>query len=590
MESTATFDSNVLAMKDDVALELPSLPELLESSSSYPVPPSTFAQPEFSAYLSQLTDLPLAELAVEPTTLSSSAAQLTNALTTLCHTSYPTFLSLHATTSTLSSSLTSLSSSLDGLLSALPALEDSARSFAQETREIQKERRKASLVLEQHDKLHDVLSLPMLLDSCVRNHNYNEALLLANHASSLAQRFPANPLIQSVKGECDARVQAMLAQLLSMLREQAKLPALFRAVNFLRKMDVLDEQELALAFLTGRVAYLAGALHAVDVERQALAGDRDRDKETYARFLKRHVDVWREGVYDVVTQYTTIFLERAPAPGAPAAPPPAQLQMLLRMFTTEQLQALLKLLRATLPHIPDPALLNSLLTQLTYCANSFARVGLDFKPLLAPIFVDAVRTAVTQELGDAAAAWSAKFVALKDRIGPAATPKRPAQLLVAASAASAPPLPTPAQLDSLRSGPPHVPPQILASYPLLAIYTNALLSALNGLRLLAPVELYRDLLVALDGTLATGAAALLGYARDKPWLGGKPPASEAQAEEDAKVLRAVGTVYFDVFAPFVVRALSEGVYGRPVGSVVGEKVADVRKEWDELFPAEAQES
>lgn len=584
MDLGASDDSRTALVGDDeVSDNLPSLSELLASSAPVTVAPSTLAKPEISAYLSHLTNLPLSELEAEPTTLSSSSAQLTNALTTLCHTSYPTFLSLHATTATLSSSLSSLSSSLDGLLSALPALEASARSFAQETREIQKDRRKASLVLEQHDKLYDVLSLPMLLDSCIRNHNYNEALLLANHASNLAQRFPANPIVQSVKSECDARVQAMLAQLLGMLREQAKLPALFRAVNFLRKMDVLNEQELALAFLTGRVAYLEGALRAVDVERKGLEGDRERDKETYARFLKKYIDVWREGVYDVVTQYTTIFLERVPAPGAAPAAPPAQLHMLLRMFTTEQLQALLKLLRETLPHIPDPALLNSLLTQLTYCANSFARVGLDFKLLLAPIFVDAVRSAVTQELDDAAAAWASKLVPPKDRPGPSSTPKKPSQLLVAAPAASAPPLPTPAQLDAVRTGPPHAPPQILVSYPALALYTNAVLSALNGLRLLAPVELFRDLAQALERTLAKGAEALLQYARDRPWLGGKPPANGEQAEEDSKILRATGTVYFEVFVPFVTRALAEGVYGRQTGNLVGEQVGEVRRAWAELF-------
>ena len=68
------------------------------------------------------------------------------------------------------------------------------------------------------------------------------------------------------------------------------------------------------------------------------------------------------------------------------------------------------------------------------------------------------------------------------------------------------------------------------------------------------------------------------------------PAGAAQAEEDAAVLRAVGAVYFGVFVPFVVRALAEGVYGQPVADAVGELVAEVRKEWDEVFPAEAEES
>lgn len=459
---------------------------------------SALSKPEYSSYLTRLTGLPLSALEAEPTTLSSSSAQLTNALTTLCHTSYPTFLSLHSTTNTLGSSLATLSSSLDSLLLTLPALESSARTFVQETRDIQKDRRKASMVLEQHDKLYDVLSLPMLLDSCVRNHNYNEALLLSNHATSILQRFPSNPLIQSVKAECDSRVQAMLSQLLVMLREQAKLPALFRSVSFLRKMEVLEEEELALAFLSGRYSYLENALKAVEIEKEGVEGDPGKDKGLYAKFMKRYVDVWREGVYDVVTQYTTIFLDRAPST---SSSPPANLHILLRMFTTHQIQALLALLRDTLPLICDPSLLTSLLKQLTYCANSFARVGMDFKALLGPIFVEAVRRGVAEDLDEATAAWCSHLAnTSKDK----SKSRRPSAVLVSSTVKSAPPQPTAAQLEALSTGPAHAPPQILTSYPPLALYTNAILAALNSLRMLAPVELYEDLLTLVNDALSKG--------------------------------------------------------------------------------------
>ena len=561
--------------------------DLLASTSTSNLPPNALSKPEYASYVDHLTELPLSTLESEPTALSSSSAQLTNALTTLCYTSYPTFLSLHSTTSTLSSSLSSLSSSLDSLLSALPSLESSARAFAQETREIQKERRKASLVLEQHAKLYDVLSLPMLLDSCVRNHSYNEALLLANHASSLAQRFRTNPLIQSVKAECDGRVQAMLGQLLSTLTEQAKLPALFRAVTFLRKMGVLDEQELALAFLTGRGAFLEGALKAVDVEKKGVEGDKEKDKETYARFLKRYVDAWREGVYDVVTQYTTIFLDRASSvPEAPSA----SLHLLLRIFTTHYLQTLLALLRETLPLIPDPSLLTSLLTQLTYCANSFGRIGMDFKPLLTPIFLDAVRKAVITEFEEAVELWCEKIPGTtrwKSK-AKAASPKRPSEVFVTPSALSSLPSLTAAEIDSLGSGAINVPPQVLVSYPPLALYLNALLTTLNGLRMLAPVEIHSDLFNALEISLARGGSTFLRYAKDRPWLvGGKSSSSTEDENQDNEVLRVVGAMYFTVLTPFVLRALSEGVYGKATEGQ-SDELGTARREWEELYSSDTR--
>ncbi|GBE77340.1 Dor1-domain-containing protein [Sparassis crispa] len=533
-----------------------TLTDILTSSSST-LSPSR----DVTSYLTHLTDLPLSELECEPTVLSSSSAQLTNALTTLCHTSYPTFLSLRSSTSTLSSSLSSLSSSLEALISSLPSLESSVRSFTFGTREIQKERRKAALVLEHHDKLYDVLSLPVLLDSCVRNHNYTEALLLANHSTNLAARFPSNPLVQSVKAECDARVQAMLGQLLRMLSEQAKLPALFRAVGFLRKMEVLEEEELALAFLTGRATYLEGILQTVEVQKY--------DKEACARYLKRYVDLWRECVYDVVTQYTTIFLDRAPSTSTSTT---THLHSLLTTFASLRLQTLLSLLQETLPVIADPSLLTSLLTQLTYCANSFARVGMDFKELLAPLFVDAVRRGVTKELENAANGWC-------DLLKSSSPP-----YLVASAALVAPPLPSQIQLQALVSGPANVPPPILISYPPLATYTNAVLTALNGLRLMAPVELLDDLSSSLEDALARGGAALLEFARKRKGKLGEKDKKELDR------LRAAGTIYVTIFVPFLRRALVEGVYGVVMADVdmpTGKDLADVLREWDVWLDGEA---
>ena len=51
--------------------------------------------------------------------------------------------------------------------------------------------------------------------------------------------------------------------------------------------------------------------------------------------------------------------------------------------------------------------------------------------------------------------------------------------------------------------------QALVVHPPIAALANALLAGLNGLRLLAPVALLRDLVSALDSSLASAAGALL---------------------------------------------------------------------------------
>ncbi|KAI0273022.1 hypothetical protein BGY98DRAFT_1099611 [Russula aff. rugulosa BPL654] len=101
----------------------------------------------------------------EPDNLSSTSSQLTNALTNLCTSSYPTFLSLHSTTTGLTSTLSIFSNTLDTLLDNIPVLESSASTFSSEITSIQSSRRRAALVLEHSSKLQDILELSMLADT-----------------------------------------------------------------------------------------------------------------------------------------------------------------------------------------------------------------------------------------------------------------------------------------------------------------------------------------------------------------------------------------------------------------------------------------
>ncbi|KAJ3018561.1 hypothetical protein NUW54_g305 [Trametes sanguinea] len=209
---------------------------------------------------------------------------------------------------------------------------------------------------------------------------------------------------------------------------------------------------------------------------------------------------------------------------------------------------------------------------------------------LGPLFISAVRNGVTREFEDASDVWSRTLESreasrTRSQSGPSAR-KKPSQLFLPSTTTITHTSPTPAQLESIASSPPNVPPPVLASYPPLAVFTNALLSALNGLRLLAPASLLHDLLNALDGALARATTSLLSYMRasadDRNNSTTTPSAEEKKREED--VVRAVGTVYVKVFIPFVRRALVEGVYGIKVGDLQAksEMIEDLRRAVEEL--------
>jgi hypothetical protein len=538
-----------------------TLADLLSESNS--IPSSSSA----TTYLADLTSFTLPNLQSEPTKLSSTSAQLTNALTTLCTASYPTFLSLHSSSSSLSTTLSSLSSSLTSLLTTLPALQSSATTFTSTAAPLLEDRRHALLVRDKAGPLSDILELSRLIDASIRHGAFGDALDLAQHAQALATSFPEIPLVQDVAAEAAAAQRALLAQLMEALAERGRtrLPALFRACGFLRRMHVLTEPELALAFLSGRLASLSATLDALDVDLRA-----DDGKDAQARFLRRFVDAWREGVHDGVSQFGTIFLERSSALSGPsstsnfsAAEPSkeetATLQALLDRWSSILLGRLLSTLERHLAtaRASDPATTPALLTQLTYCGTACARIGLDFRPMLVKPFLIAVGTGVRTELEEMVKTFQSRLdSAGKKQLAPSAW-------LIVPSLASDPP--EPEDDDDGGAGarkPPHVVPQVLVSYPPLAELTNALLISLNGLRLLAPRALLPDLLGVLDACLADAAAAFLEYAEARMSL----------VPEELRVLRAAGSVFAHALVPFARRALVEGVYGIVVGKENGPKL------------------
>ena len=496
----------------DAGLPLAALGDILSPGDSK----LELSSPKATSYLAQLTTLSLDSILAEPDNLSSTSSQLTNALTNLCTSSYPTFLSLHSTTTGLTSTLSSFSDTLDSLLEDIPALESAASSFSSEITSIQSSRRRAALVLEHSSKLQDILELPVLADACVRGGHFQEALDLTAHAARLAARFPHVQAVQDVHAEANGAIRALLGQLLATLRAPGKLPSLFRAVSFLRRIRVFPERELALAFLTGRLEALNVALTSAEGEKRGLDAP-----DAWVRYMKKYIDTWREGVHDLLTQYVAIFLERPPADISPEDL--HTLRSLLPACTAQLLSRLLDALRLALPRFPDAPALTALLSQLTYCATSFARLGFDFRTLLPPLFEDAVRARVSGEFSRAAEEF-------------ARTPET-GWAAVGAPRGGA----------GTTAGVLHMPPQALVVYPSIAVLANALLAALNRLRLLAPAALLGELANALDASLVKAFGTLL-----------EAPRSEA---------RGAATAFLQLLVPFVRKGLIEGVYGSSAGEV-----------------------
>jgi hypothetical protein len=439
--------------------------------------PPDLNAPDALSYLDHLISLPLTTLTKEPTLISAEAATVESELTNLCYREYSTFLSVHRCSAAVRSAFDDFQGSLDNLLDSVPVLEDECRLFAKRTQGLSAGRNRSILVQENQDKLLDLLELPQLMETCVRNGYYQEAMELANHAKDLLSRYSGNRLVIDTVKEVDGVNQLMLAQLFSLLREPVKLSTAMKTVSYLRRMDVMDEASLGLAFLSGRLYNFRTQLLQIE-----------KDRADPVRYLRRYIDSFREHVYDILSQHSAMFDDFDG----------------LVSFAGQCVTDLVQLVQSYIPRIAhDPASLSSVLIQLGYCSLSFARIGLDFAPLIAAPFADTVLSTYSHAVAAASDKLAGTLKAASNGQG------IPTDALVDAEQ-RANVLASPPRFLSGADSPPHG----LAAFPPLATFINDNITALNALRLLAPTTLAAHLVRVLAQTLLADSGAILAFLRD----------------------------------------------------------------------------
>ena len=456
-------------------------------------------------------------------------------------------------------------SSLDDLFDAIPDLEDECLAFAKSTQGIQRDRERAALILDQEDRLGDILDLPQLADTCVRNGYYQEAMELSDHIRQVVERYPDLSIVRSVARTVDAVMEGQLSQLINLLREPIKLPVMAKTVGFLRRMGRMPEEELRIVFLESRVDFMRNAVDAIQ-----------SDKGDKIRYLRRYIDLFREVVYETVSQYNSIFMDNRTVSLSSAQSSHA-LDLVARyiQFNVARLSAIID---TSLSAIPDSSSLSSLLTQLGYSTMSFARLGMDFTALLRNPFEKAVENLVTT-------GWQLTTEDLTGKFQEAIRLHSPPGVWLCGEESRQ------AIMEDSHSPPARPvitsktnPPAYLSSFPPLAIYLNNGLSILNSLRLLAPMKTRSLASAALVRSLDEIASSFLLYAismLDAPLLpASKRPDSmrrntsisnqgqlreqeQAKTKEARRILVAAADALQGVLAPFLLVALSEVVYASP---------------------------
>eukprot|EP00803_Ostreobium_quekettii_P001524 evm.model.scf_1615.4 EVM.evm.TU.scf_1615.4 scf_1615:21411-23072(+) len=325
--------------------------------------------PDFSdLYFSELLSYSLERLNKEPELLQEDRERVKRQVTESAVEHYAAFIEATRSLGTIHDELTTFEGTLEALGASLPKFSGACEGFRVSVRDVMGRRAENQQLLGQQHAVLGLLEVPQLMDACVRNGNYDEALDFQAFMNRLGALHGNMAVVKDLVEEVQGVTNLMLRQLVQKLKSSIQLPECLSVIGYLRRLGLFTERELRLCFLGCREEWIGG-----------LVADLD-DGNPY-EYLKRVTDVHRLHLFDVVMQYWAVFSTE----GADGSKGVGECG-LLSSWALHRVVLLLESLKTFLPQVSEGSNVASLLEHCMYCGMSLGRVGLDFRGLLASVF------------------------------------------------------------------------------------------------------------------------------------------------------------------------------------------------------------
>lgn len=138
----------------------------------------------------------LEDLAKEPGRLKEEKSSVLEQTQELAVSNYKTFIQTAECSGELFSQFNSVENKLDNLLTEIPKFEQECQKFLEETGGINNLRKLNTLTLTRNAQLLEILELPQLMESFIKDGLYEDALELASYVKRLHNKHPDIPIFK----------------------------------------------------------------------------------------------------------------------------------------------------------------------------------------------------------------------------------------------------------------------------------------------------------------------------------------------------------------------------------------------------------
>lgn len=441
------------------------------------VPENLQGNPELVVYLNKLGTYKVDQLKKEQSRLQEENKSIVEQTQDLAISNYKTFIHTSECSRSIFSEFQNAESQVDKLIGKLPDFSEKCEQFLSEASEINENRRLNSITLKKNAQLLEILELPQLMERCIREGRYEEALELASYVQKLGQNQGNIAVINSIVVAVESLWHTMLAQLVAQLKTDLQLPKCLQIVGYLRRMQAFGNNELKLKFLQARDAWLTNSLNSIP-------------RDDAQQHLTKTIELTRINLFNIITQYRAIFPEEDTTSSLKTNNLSSDGGRLFQSWLHRKIASFLETLEMDL--LKGVNSLDTVLGQCMYFGLSFSRVGADFRALMAPIYIRIIK----QNFANSIQTVNQNFdrdlerYTLINKVASGIHNRR-------------------IDVDEMN------PPETLLDFHPLAVLCNGYLNVLNELRLCAPIAIANDVTKNIQVSLEFVARKILSFYRQE---------------------------------------------------------------------------